>query len=232
MEACIHGLCEVIERDCMALWYLHTAEEKSRKSLDLSSIDDERCHMLIDMYMSSDVAVGVWDITSDIGIPAFICKIVQKDAQTGNRVRPAMGSGCHVDKNVALSRALTEAAQSRLTFISGARDDQSHGTYTQHQSDETFFAWHAELSAFRGQKNFVQIDKYNGDFLQDDYEWILQALQRVGIRQAVCVNLTRSEFNIPVVKIIIPGLESPLDSDRVGGDRLMNFMGRHGKYDG
>ena len=33
------------------------------------------------------------------------------------------GSGSHLSPEVAVSRALTEAAQSRLTFISGARDD-------------------------------------------------------------------------------------------------------------
>ena len=34
-----------------------------------------------------------------------------------------VGFGTHVDKRVAAARALTEAAQSRLTFIHGARED-------------------------------------------------------------------------------------------------------------
>ncbi len=44
-------------------------------------------------------------------------------------VAPELGFGCHADRDVALSRALTEAAQARLTVISGARDDIGAGGY-------------------------------------------------------------------------------------------------------
>ena len=40
-----------------------------------------------------------------------------------------MGSGCHADRDVALLRAITEAAQSRLTRISGAREDFGDEAY-------------------------------------------------------------------------------------------------------
>jgi ribosomal protein S12 methylthiotransferase accessory factor YcaO len=35
----------------------------------------------------------------------------------------ARGAGCHLDPTLALSRALCEAAQTRLTRIAGTRDD-------------------------------------------------------------------------------------------------------------
>ena len=39
------------------------------------------------------------------------------------RLRRFHGAGCHPDRVIALTRALTEAAQSRLTYIAGIRDD-------------------------------------------------------------------------------------------------------------
>ena len=39
------------------------------------------------------------------------------------RLRRFHGAGCHPDRAIALSRALTEAAQTRLTYIAGIRDD-------------------------------------------------------------------------------------------------------------
>ena len=45
------------------------------------------------------------------------------------RFSPCAGSGCHLSADIALSRALTEAAQSRLTVIAGSRDDLFRSTY-------------------------------------------------------------------------------------------------------
>ena len=43
---------------------------------------------------------------------------------------PAVGAGTHADPAIALSRAITEAAQSRPTVIAGARDDISGRLYS------------------------------------------------------------------------------------------------------
>ena len=38
---------------------------------------------------------------------------------------PEFGAGCHPSRDIALLRALTEAAQARTTFIAGSRDDMA-----------------------------------------------------------------------------------------------------------
>ena len=38
-------------------------------------------------------------------------------------------------------------------------------------------------------------------------------LRQAGIEQVAVVDLTREEFKIPVVRVIIPGLEAPHDDD-------------------
>ena len=40
-----------------------------------------------------------------------------------------------------------------------------------------------------------------------DLRWELERLRAIGIDRVVAVDLTRPEFGIPVVKLVIPGLE-------------------------
>ncbi len=56
-------------------------------------------------------------------VAAFLCDI-RDDAEGGHRrLRRFHVAGCHSDRTIALGRALTEAAQIRLTYIAGIRDD-------------------------------------------------------------------------------------------------------------
>src|SRR5208337_1780542 len=83
----------------------------------------------LEKYQRAGVDVAIWDITSDIGIPAFVSLITER---TVNPLRPlpsGRGFGCHPARPIALLRALTEAAQSRLTYISGSRDDVRRDAY-------------------------------------------------------------------------------------------------------
>src|SRR5208282_3179889 len=84
--------------------------------------DDPDCRALLAKYETADIAVRVWNLTSDIGIAAFLCHVAEKSA-TYPGLRRFAGAGCHPDRTIALARALTEAAQIRLTYIAGIRDD-------------------------------------------------------------------------------------------------------------
>src|SRR5207245_7592275 len=78
-----------------------------------------RCRLY--RFAAADIPARPWDMTSDIGIPAYHCTISDPSALGG--LEPVYGAGCHLSKEIALARALTEAAQCRLTFIAGSRDD-------------------------------------------------------------------------------------------------------------
>ena len=52
-----------------------------------------------------------------------------------------------------------------------------------------------------------QGSSWDGETVDDDVAWELNRLRAVGIRRVVAVNLTKEEFGIPVVRIVIPGLE-------------------------
>ena len=94
-----------------------------KNRLDLASVDDAICQEVLRKLERAGLSVAVWDITSDIEIAAFACLIVPRDDSAMWHCAVAAGYGCHPAREVALLRALTEAAQARLTVISGLRDD-------------------------------------------------------------------------------------------------------------
>ncbi len=71
--------------------------------------------------------VVVWDATSDIGVATFHCLITDGADPQGHM---GLGSGAHPDRAVALARALTEAVQTRMNYITGARDDLKFEEFT------------------------------------------------------------------------------------------------------
>jgi ribosomal protein S12 methylthiotransferase accessory factor len=127
----------------------------------------------------------------------------------------AAGYGCHPARQIALLRALTEAAQTRLTLISGLRDDFRGDTYEQLQDLEVVGAIRDHITASRATRRFSDVPNRDADTFEDDVEWELKCLSQAGVRRVVVVDLTKPEFDLPVVRIIIPGLEAMLESGSV-----------------
>jgi ribosomal protein S12 methylthiotransferase accessory factor len=207
IEAVIHGLAEVIERDARTLWNLLPADAQDDTRLDLETIADPICRGLLARFARAGVAVGVWDMTADTGVPTFIARIVQADRSGAGLVRPASGYGTHLVPEIALARALTEAAQSRLTFISGARDDMQREEYERFLTDQEQALWLDRIRLGAPVRDFNQIARWRGTSLRADLAELRQRLSQVGIEDIVVVDLTRPEIGIPVVRVIVPGLE-------------------------
>jgi YcaO-like protein with predicted kinase domain len=206
-EAINAALYELVERDAVALWIARPILRRAHCALDLGSVDDPDCRALLARYEAAGIAVRVWNVTTDIGIAAFLCEIRDLSAGDPRRLRRFHGSGCHADRAIALSRALTEAAQTRLTYIAGIRDDLSPAEYEEAPEAEIGDALLDALARESAPVRFNDIPSFAADDLTEDLQWALNRQGAVGIARAVAVNLTRPEFAIPVVRLVIPGLE-------------------------
>ena len=213
-QAIVHGLCEVIERKCLSDLCRYP-ENYFRKKVILGTIQNDNICTLLERFFKAKISVAIWDITSDISIPSFICKVIDASELYSANVRPAYGSASHPIKEIALRKAITEAAQSRLTFISGLRDDQTRDVYEKFYDESVSSSWAEEILAPSFlDYNSVQDAPFKSANLM--LEYCLGALSAAGYNQVVSVDLSKSEFGIPVTKILVPGLSGISELQSMG----------------
>jgi YcaO-like protein with predicted kinase domain len=212
LEAVSHALCEVVERDALALWDEREEADRASRRVALDTVDDPICRRLLDTLERAGVGVAVWDLTTDVGLPVFSATIVDRSDGLPRRLPAAMGAGCHPDRAVALSRALTEAAQSRLTVIAGSRDDCPPAYYRRIRDPGAITTQLAPLDD-AAERAFADVAHVPGETIDEDVAHELDALKAIGVPQVILVDLTRPGIDIPVVRIVVPGLEGWADRD-------------------
>jgi ribosomal protein S12 methylthiotransferase accessory factor len=208
LEAISHGICETVERDAVTLHELRTPEQRALRRIDPRTVDDAGCAEALGRLACAGMSVAIWDMTTDIRIPAFKC-VIADDVQHPGRVRSgSAGMGCHPDRGIALLRALTEAAQARLAVISATRDEPANLHSAREAAPE---AGHQQPTDLQSEApcDFAAVPAFVSDSLDKDVAWELEALRSAGISDVVVVDLTREEFKVAVVRVIIPGLEGP-----------------------
>ena len=213
-EAIVHALCEIVERHCEAIWV--DAERSAR--IDPASVSSGISGAVLAMLKEAGVYACIWDCTNaDIAVPVYVCEVLDAP-DTGRRrlLGSYNGSGCHLSAEVAFVRALTEAVQSRLTFIAGSRDDFFRARYGSTHNESVHRMKWQELTGERDLRPFAPVSLATDTF-GADVDRLLQAIERAGAKQAIVVDLTRSDVQIPVVKVIVPGMRevgvSPLEPE-------------------
>ena len=219
VEAQLHALYEVVERDAVACWRgIGGPGQRAARPIELGSVRHDDIIPLLDRLRTAGVQAAAWDVTSDLGLPAFVVLLVPGGGEPGG-LEAELGSGCHLDPHVALSRALTEAAQTRLARIAGARDDFDPGSYgaearrRRRVEARDWLAlgrrrpstWRATLDGFT---------RMPSDDLEQDLANALGALNGAGLDEAVWIDLAQPELGLPVGRIVVPGLEGPWQPGR------------------
>jgi len=118
------------------------------------------------------------------------------------------GMGCHPSRGIAPLRALTEAAQTRLTTISGSRDDLLVQRLPKDAYERAHARFHQALSAPGPRRRFSEVPTCEHDRFEDDIGFLVGRLRAVGCEQIVAIDLAKPELGVPVVRVVIPGLET------------------------
>jgi YcaO-like protein with predicted kinase domain len=228
VEAICHGICELIERDATTLWRLRSDAWRDVRAIDLRTVDDTDCCELLARFEQAGVSILVWDATSDIGVACFQCLIIGRHETDAD---PEFGAGCHPRREVALCRALTEAAQARTTYIVGARDDLVSDLY----EDEVRARRAEEARALFDRpppaRDFSAVPSWDAETVEDDVEELLCRLRLVGLSEVVLVELTKRAFRLPVARVVVPGLEGAYHEtgDYVAGPRALAVLRAEGE---
>jgi len=220
MEAIAHGLCELIERDALARWHRLGAADRAATRFDPAAIADADGHAVLEAFDRAGIAVAVWEATSAIGVPVILARVAERADPTLVLARPAAGSGCHPDRAIALVRALTEAAQVRLTLISGARDDLPDDDFADPPPDVLHRARAEVLAPPPATRPPGNSAGWTAPTCAEDVARILACLAEAGLDRVAVVDLSRPElFGVPVVRVVVPGLLGVADGGAGHGAR-------------
>lgn len=221
LEAINAAMFEVIERDAVTC---HRVAWKQTKvpppAVDLSTIEHSMVLELLEQFERAQLRVLLFDCTVDTEVPTYMAYV--QDLLLRN-VGVYRGYGSHLDPQIAMIRALTEAAQSRVIYIAGSRDDAFRHNYLQLKESDGDAASRSmdsiKANVDGRERKSEATPSFHGDTLR-----ALDKLRAVGIKRVIVLNLSRPDFPINVVKIVIPGLEGYMFDFYVPGPRAQAFL--------
>lgn len=199
--ALLHGICEVIESDAVAL-----LRRKSRSAsvavpfrpVNWKTVSDSVALSLLDRCRRHNIEVQAFNITTDTKIPVYYCRLVDHN-RDARAIRPTTdGSACHPSAIKALRAALCEAIQVRLVLISGARDDLTARDY----------APASPPAPLQESEPFVESDGLPEDETAGtSLEWIRKHIAASGFDEIISVDLRGGTTGLHFYRVVVPGLE-------------------------
>ena len=214
-EAIFHGLLEVLERDALS------SAEFNRfpgKEIVLTEDDGEN-YRLVQACKEAGIDLKLWLLFHDSGVPTVVAAM--DDVQLKDPALLVMGAGSHLDPSIAVRRAITEAAQSRVVQIHGAREDTEREKFVRDIGYDRIKRmnryWYEE-----GEKiTLCDIKDLSTDCPYASISLLLEKIGNVAER-AVVVDLSRESISVPVVRVIVPTFELyTIDRERMGS-RIKN----------
>jgi len=229
-EAIYHALCELVERQA---WTMYQVRSSLRPRFYLGA-------------QASDLAVA-----PEIALPAGeenVDRLVREIRATGLVIRalalnegslpvtvlasltelgatPPMahvGLGCALSPAHALTRAITEAVQSRVVDIQAAREDILRpdepagmmGTHARRLRAVPSGQWYYDVPSDR--ITLASLPDRATDDLADDLRKLLDALRDYDVPSVIIVDISPPDLPISVVRAIVPGLETYAFSGHLG----------------
>lgn len=229
-EAIYHALCELIERHIWAMYHVRCSMVPrvfmgaNAKDLALAPELELPCgDPVIDGLVNEIRATGMIVralVLREGNLPiASIATITEPDSTPP---MAHMGLGCALSPAHAITRALTEAVQSRVVDIQAAREDilradedaGEMGDHARRLKELPTDQWYYDIP--NTSVRMSDLDDRTGDDLANDLRRTLEALRAYGIASAVAVDISPPDLPISVVRAIVPGLETLMFSGHMG----------------
>jgi len=217
VEATLHGLLEVLERDALSM---------SRPGDPSRPLDNRRLpepfRTLASAWSGRGVELAVRAVPNVWALPCFEA-FLHEPASTC--VNLAGGSGLHLERDIALARAICEAAQSRLSHIHGGRDDVTN-FYEKYAPRRDAVAAEAELigrlfdRSRPARLEALPHESPAGRPLTQLLNTLLQRMAKAGFGTVYRYRFRADLNRLHVVKIIVPRCEDADSAPSRIGPRL------------
>ncbi|HWA89904.1 MAG TPA: YcaO-like family protein [Rhizomicrobium sp.] len=193
-EASLHALFELIERD---IWSIEFVRNRSMRVAEDSLPPQVR--EVVATAARNGLALIVRAVPNDFGMPFFAAFLF--DPEKPERRFFNGGWGCHLDRDIALMRAVTEVAQSRCAYLHGGRAWEDEGAGELRAQMEMVLA-----------PPFIRYEAVEAvpaaGTIAQQWAQTVAALRRVTDRPIWRVVLTPDEGPLHVVRLVVPLLEN------------------------
>jgi ribosomal protein S12 methylthiotransferase accessory factor len=224
LEATVHGLAEVIERDVLSFYFVDDQSclvQNSSLPPPVRRIEAILASVGLDLYVRY--------VKNCFELPFFMAFVVEPKCSTPLFING--GFGCNPSREVAVTRAVCEALQSRLSFIHGGRDDLQERYHCVEQGSKDSPAEYAQRlmrKVARQQPKIFFEDTADSSTstmdLESSLDVLMTSLRRNGFHHVLRVAYTPPRFPLQVVRILVPGLECFKETTTRIGPRLRDYV--------
>lgn len=202
-EATFHALCELIERDATTLWIFKPDDAAAATEVDAAAFHDPIIDDLVARIGRAGLRLTLFDQTTNIGLPVIFALLAPRDQPATRYFDLAAGCGCHPVSARAAIRAITEAAQTRVSNIAGGRDDFDPAEYHQRLSASL-----QSLAALRAERPAPPPPGLPiGTSLSALFDHARAQLAGAGITSVAAFPLGGERFGVAVARLLAHGLE-------------------------
>jgi ribosomal protein S12 methylthiotransferase accessory factor len=198
-EALLQGLCELVERDAVAMWWYNRLR---RPALELTDFDGAEWDRMRSHYARAERELWLLDVTNDLRVPTIVA--VSRYAGRAEE-EILVGLGTHLDVEVAAMRALSEMNQMFAALEIMRQKSAVNPALTDWLSTATVENQPYLLPAAGPSTRAAAFARVTSTDVADDVRTIQAAIESKGSSLLVC-DQTRAEVGLPVVKAIAPGL--------------------------
>ena len=202
-DAILSGLYEIIERDAWTLnqYLLDGGFLLNRCPLISMPPRIESCIRKID---AANLKLHLFDITNDYRIPVFSAILLDLSGACAGTFG---GYGCHLNAEIAALRAITEAAQARACYISGARDDLFRRQFLlmKRMDQHKLHAMFQELPPARPLSDYRVLDFKD---VRTELRYLLKLIRQFGVSDVYVKEMgSYLDNKVHVVRVISPQCE-------------------------
>lgn len=220
-DAILHGLLEAVEYDALAVAMAWPGILEACPQLDVVKGISDALDQAIAKCRAVHLEPVFQVLTTDIELPVVLCRLRESKAGCApRRSKPFAGHACRLDMVEAAIAALLEAVQSRMTDISGAREDIAVGDYA--MTD-------APPPALSNLNSIPLVRSANRLTPQQSIALVLKQLSSIGLPEPLVFDLHNEDDPFFCVAIHCPGLEigTAQDGYRSGGRAELRII-KHG----
>jgi ribosomal protein S12 methylthiotransferase accessory factor len=201
LEASLHALYELIERD---IWSIEFVRNRAAR---VGVGDDglpRHVREIVETAARNGLRLVIRYVPNDYGIPFFAVFLFDPNKLESRFFNG--GWGCHHDRETALTRAVTEAAQSRLAFLHGGRGPKRSDDASA-EADRI----RQQIRAVSGMAPSIRFEDIPEQLpatpLAARWAAAISCLRRVSDRPIYRVIYTPAEGPLHVVRLVVPLLE-------------------------